>query len=106
MARIKATEVPTIARGGKKSKYAAQMAELTELLQEDNFGSGEAVAFEDVTKDDLDALVTALRKAGKDMGRKVKTAYAEGTLYAHDNGEIGSENESAAAVRKAAKASA
>jgi len=111
MARIKVAEVPTIARGGKKSQYADQMAELTELLSEDDFGAGEACVFEVALQQDsegndiegkynLDPLVTALRKAGKDKGRKVKTAFSDGKLYVQDGGEIDSENESAAKVRK------
>lgn len=117
MARIQATEVPKIARGGKESIYKTQMDEFAELLDEDNFGAGEACVFDiPLKKDDngadiagkfhLDPLVTALRKVGTDKGRKVKTASKDGKLYVQDGGPVGepeeTENDSAKAVRKGA----
>lgn len=123
MPRISATEIPKITRGGKVSAYADEMAEFTELLGEENFGAGEACQFDipikqkdgkDVKDKDgnpvynLDPLVTALRKAAKDVGRKMNSRSHDGKLYVQDGGEWtenaeDSENESAAAVRKGAK---
>lgn len=87
MPRISITDFPVVARSGRVSKYAAEMAELEELLAEDNFGRGQGCMF-DIHKDDLNALVSSLRKVGAQVNRKIKTVYAAGSVYVTDGGEI------------------
>jgi hypothetical protein len=87
MARISIDEFPTVSKSGRVSKYAEEMAELEELLAEDNFGAGQGVMF-DIAKDDLNALVSSLRKVGKAVNRKVKTVFANGSVYVTDGGQI------------------
>lgn len=87
MPRISITDFPVVARSGRVSKYAAEMAELEELLAEDNFGRGQGCMF-DIDKDDLNALVSSLRKVGAHVGRRIKTVYAAGSVYVTDGGEL------------------
>jgi hypothetical protein len=87
MPRISVDEFPTTTRSGRVSKYAEEMAELEELLAEDDFGAGQGCMF-DIDKDDLSALVSSLRKVGKTAGRKVKTVFADGSVYVTDGGPI------------------
>lgn len=87
MPRISIDQFPTVARSGRVSRYAVEMAELEELLAEDNFGRGSGCMF-DVNKDDLNALVSSLRKVSAQVGRKIKTVYAAGSVYVTDGGEI------------------
>jgi len=101
MARISQSEMPQVTKAGRVSKYAAEMAELEELLAEEDFGAGEAVMFE-IDKDNLSALVSSLRKVGRAVGRKINTVYAEGSVYARDGGPI--ESESATTIRKSVEA--
>jgi hypothetical protein len=87
MPRISTAQLPTVSHSGRVSRYAEQQAELRELLAEANFGAGEAVTFE-IDKDDLSPLVSALRKVGKEVDRKVKTIFKDGVLYCQDGGAI------------------
>lgn len=103
MPRITIDQFPTVARSGRVSKYAAEMAELEELLGEDNFGAGQGLVFE-IDKDDLSPLVSSLRKAGKGLDRKVKTVFKDGKLYVTDGGAIDTEPESTAPIRAAVAA--
>lgn len=103
MARIKATELPKVARSGRVSKYADEMAAVEALLGEKDFGAGEAEVF-DVDKDDLNALVSSLRKAGKGCDRKIKTVFKDGKLYVVDGGKWGEESDSAKPIRSAVAA--
>ena len=87
MPRISINEFPTVARSGRVSKYAEQEQELDELLSEDNFGAGSGVMF-DIDKDELSALVSRLRKVGANHDRKVKTVFADGSVYVTDGGAM------------------
>jgi hypothetical protein len=124
MARIKATQFPTVARSGRVSKYATEMAELEALLKEPNFGADGALMFE-VTKDDMPQLVSSLRKEAKNVGRKVQCVFKEqddipvldaddeptedddgnaitrkaNVLYVKDNGALDAESASATTIR-------
>lgn len=103
MARITVDQFPTVARSGRVSKYADQMKELHDLLAEPNFGEGQGLLFE-ISKDDLPALVSSLRKEAKDASRKVATVFKDGKLYVKDGGAIDSEAESATPIRAAVAA--
>src|SRR5438270_9135887 len=109
MPRITIEQFPTVSKSGRVSKYAEQMAELEELLAETavvtdedgnavldddgnevtepTYGIGEGLVFE-ISKNDLSALVSSLRKVGHDAGRKVKTVFSEGSVYVTDGGAI------------------
>lgn len=87
MPRISITEFPATVRAGRVSKYAVEMGELEELLAEANFGRGQGCMF-DIDKDDLNALVSSLRKLGAHVGRRIKTVYAAGSVYVTDGGEL------------------
>lgn len=98
MARITIDQMPKVARSGRVSKHAAEMAEVEALLGEKDFGKGLAESFT-VDKDELPALVSSLRKAAKGKGRKINTVYKDGTVYITDGGDINAESESSKTIK-------
>lgn len=58
-----------------------------ETILHNTYGAGAGCMF-DIHKDDLNALVSSLRKVGAQHGRRINTVFADGSVYVKDGGEL------------------